>query len=74
MDGQLLLEEKHGLLKNELDEKLQMKHDLELDIARRFEELKRLEISLEKRSYLTERLAHSREHEPNQEPKRCKTQ
>lgn len=70
MDGQLLLEEKHVLLKNELDEKLQMKHDLELEIAGRFEELKKLEISLEKRSYLTERSAHSRKHETNQERKK----
>lgn len=49
MNTQLLLEEKHVLLKNELGEKLQKKHALELEITRQFEELKRLEISLEKR-------------------------
>jgi hypothetical protein len=53
MNTQLLLEEKHVLLKNELGEKLQKKHSLELEITRRFEELKRLEISLEKRAHLT---------------------
>jgi hypothetical protein len=50
----LLLEKRHVLLKNELDEKLQNKRALELEITRRFEELKRVEISLEKRSRLTE--------------------
>jgi hypothetical protein len=53
MNTQLLLEEKHVLLKNELGEKLQKKHSLELEITRQFEELKRLEISLEKRAHLT---------------------
>jgi hypothetical protein len=48
MNTQLLLEEKHVLLKHELGEKLQKKHALELEITRQFEELKRLEISLEK--------------------------
>jgi len=52
MNAQLLLEEKHVLLKSELDEKLQKKHALELEITKQFEELKSLEISLEKRSYL----------------------
>lgn len=52
MNAQLLLEEKHVLLKNELCEKLQKKRALELEIARQFEELKRLEISLEKRGHL----------------------
>src|SRR4030067_3169646 len=48
-----LLEEKHVLLKNELDEKLQKEHALELEITKQFEELKRVEISLEKRAHLT---------------------
>ena len=51
MDTQLLIEERHALLKSELDEKLQEKHDIELEINRRFEELKKLEISLEKRAH-----------------------
>jgi hypothetical protein len=53
MNTQLLLEGKHVLLKNELGKKLQKKHALELEITRQFEELKRLEISLEKRAHLT---------------------
>lgn len=48
MDTQLLIEERHVLLKSELDEKLHEKHALELEISRQFEELKKLEISLEK--------------------------
>jgi len=50
MDTQLLLEEKHILLKNELGQNLQEKHALELRISKQFEELKKLEISLEKRA------------------------
>lgn len=53
MSTQLLLEEKHVLLKSELDEKLQNKRALELEITKRFEELKALEIFMEKRSQLT---------------------
>jgi len=53
MDTQVLIEEKHVLLKNGLGEKLQKKHALELEITKEFEELKRLEISLEKRAHLT---------------------
>ena len=48
MGTQLLIEERHVVLKNELDEKLREKHALELEISRQFEELKKLEISLEK--------------------------
>jgi hypothetical protein len=48
MKRQLLLEEKHDLLKNGLDENLQKKHALELKINQQFEELKRLEMSIEK--------------------------
>jgi hypothetical protein len=48
MNTQLQLEERHVLLKSGLDEKLQKKRALELEINKQFEELKRLEISLEK--------------------------
>jgi len=44
-------EERHILLKNALDEKLQKKHALELEISKQFQELKRLEVSLEKRAH-----------------------
>jgi hypothetical protein len=50
MKTQLLLEEKYDLLKNGLNENLQKKHALELEINQQFEQLKRLEISMEKRS------------------------
>jgi len=53
MNTQSLLEEKHVLLKDELGEKLQKKQALELEITKQFEELKRLEISLEKRAHPT---------------------
>jgi len=53
MNTQILLEEKRLLLKNELGENLQKKHALELKISKQFEELKRLEISLEKRARVT---------------------
>jgi len=53
MNTQILLEEKHLLLKNELGENLQKKHALELKISKQFEELKRLEVSLEKRARVT---------------------
>jgi hypothetical protein len=52
MNPQSLLEEKHVLLKSKLGEKLQKKHALELEITKQFEELKKLEIYLEKCSYL----------------------
>lgn len=48
MTPQMLLKKKHVLLKNELSENLQKKHDLELRITEQFEELKKLEIALEK--------------------------
>jgi hypothetical protein len=53
MKGQSSLEEKHDLLKNGLNETLQKKHALELQINQQFEELKKLEISLEKCSVPT---------------------
>ena len=43
-----MLEEKHALLKNELSWNLQKKLALELRIGKQFEELKKLEITLEK--------------------------
>jgi hypothetical protein len=51
MNPRLRIEERHVLLKNELDEKLHEKNALELEISRRFEQLKKLEISLEKRAH-----------------------
>ena len=48
MNGQLTLEKKHDFLKNKLKENLGKKHALELRINQQFEELKELEISLEK--------------------------
>jgi len=53
MSAQLLLEEKHDLLKSELAENLQKKHALELQISQQFEELKKLEVSLQKCSRIT---------------------
>ena len=55
MNTQLLLEEKHVLLKNELDEKLRKKHALELEISKQYQELKRLETSLERQVFKTVR-------------------
>jgi hypothetical protein len=48
MNVQLALEEKLSALKNGLNENLQRKHTLELQISQQFEELKKLEVSLEK--------------------------
>jgi hypothetical protein len=53
VNTRLLLEEKHDLLKNELSENLQKKNALELKISRQFEDLKRLEASLEKHARKT---------------------
>jgi hypothetical protein len=53
MNTQLTLEEKLDLAKDSLDENLQKKQALEHRISQQFEELKRLEISLEKRSRAT---------------------
>ena len=53
MNTQLLLEDRHVLPKSELDEKLQKKHALELEISKQFMELKRLESSLEKQVFKT---------------------
>jgi len=48
MSSLLLLEEKHRLLKSGLDSNLERKHSIEMRITKQFEELKRVEISLEK--------------------------
>lgn len=48
MNNRLGLEGRLILLKSELAEKLQKKHVLELEITKQFQELKNLEISLEK--------------------------
>jgi len=53
VNTQLLLEDRHVLPKSELDEKLQKKHALELEISKQFMELKRLESSLEKQVFKT---------------------
>ena len=53
MNTQLLLEEKHAVLKNELSENLQKKHSLELKINEQFQQLKRMEISLERHARTT---------------------
>jgi len=53
MNTQLTLEEKLDLAKDGLNENLQKKQALEHRISKQFEELKRLEISLEKRSRAT---------------------
>jgi len=53
MNVQLPLEEKHVLLKHELCRNLEKKQELESKINKQFEELKKLEISLERRSSLT---------------------
>jgi hypothetical protein len=53
MNTQLTLEEKLDLAKDGLDENLQKKQALEHRISQQFEELKRLEIALEKRSRAT---------------------
>lgn len=48
MRRRLLLEEKHNVLKNGLDENLQKRQALELEINQQFEELQKLEMSIEK--------------------------
>jgi hypothetical protein len=53
MNPELILREKRDSLKSGLEENLQKKHALELRISEQFEELKRLEIWLEKCSQAT---------------------
>ena len=54
MNRRLLLEEKHSMLKNELGENLQKKLALELEISKQFEQLKRMEMSMEKGPHTNE--------------------
>jgi hypothetical protein len=49
MNTHLAIEKKRYLLEKKLDEDLQMEHDLKLQINQEFEELKHVEVSLEKR-------------------------
>jgi hypothetical protein len=48
MNPQLLLEKEHDSLKKRLEENVQKKHALEFRINQEFEELKQLEVLLEK--------------------------
>ena len=50
MNPQVTLQRKHDLVKNKLNEDLAKKHALELRINNEFEELKKLEISIERTS------------------------
>jgi hypothetical protein len=45
----LSMEKKRGLLQKKLDEDLQIENVMQLQISQEFEELKHLEVSLEKR-------------------------
>lgn len=50
MNTQLLLEEKHDILKNKLLGNMKRKRVLELEITKQCEQLKRIETSMEKNS------------------------
>ena len=52
MNTQLLIEEKHNMLKNKLPGNLEKKRILELEITRQYEQLKKIEISIEKNSHV----------------------
>jgi hypothetical protein len=49
MNTHLLLEEKHDILKNKLLCNMKRKRVLELEITKQYEQLKRIETSLEKK-------------------------
>jgi hypothetical protein len=49
MNMHLAMEKKHDVLEKKLDEDLQMEHDLKLQINQEFEELKHVEVLLERR-------------------------
>ena len=49
MNTHLAMEKKRSLLEKKLDKDLQMEHDLKLQINQEFEELKHVEVSLERR-------------------------
>jgi len=51
MNTQLLLEEKHNILKNKLLGNMKRKRVLELEIIKQCEQLKKIEISMEKNSH-----------------------
>ena len=53
MKTQLSLVERHFSIKSRLNENLQKKHALELEISKQFQELKRLETSLERHAHMT---------------------
>jgi hypothetical protein len=53
MKTQLPLVERHFLMKSELNENLQKKYALELEISKQFQELKRLETCLERHAHMT---------------------
>jgi len=59
MSRQVLLEEKHRLLKKRLLENLEKKHFVEMKINQQFEKLKKLEISLEKIGKTTQSVSPS---------------
>jgi hypothetical protein len=52
MDTQLLIEEKHAILKNKLLGNMKKKRVLELEITRQCDQLKRIEILMEKSSHI----------------------
>jgi hypothetical protein len=49
MNARLSIEKKRDSLEKKLSEDLQMEHDLKLQINEEFEELKHIEVSLERR-------------------------
>ena len=51
MNTQLPLEEKHNILKNKLLDNMKRKRVLELEITKQYEQLKRIETSMEKNSH-----------------------
>jgi hypothetical protein len=51
MNTQLPLEEKHDILKNKLLDNMKRKQVLELEITKQYEQLKRIETSMEKNSH-----------------------
>lgn len=55
MNMQLPLVERHSLIKGELNENLQKKRSLELEISKQFQELKKLETSLERHAHMKAR-------------------
>lgn len=52
MNTQLPLVDRHLLIKSELNENLQKKRSLELEISKQFQELKKLETFLERHAHM----------------------